>query len=323
MAGLSAGGASIATRKASQNAIDALHGLLPELLGGSADLTGSNLTAAQASTPVRGDRWGDYINYGVREFGMSAAMNGIALHGGYIPFGGTFLTFSDYSRNAIRMSALMQLCVVYVFTHDSIGLGEDGPTHQPIEHVSSLRLIPNNDVWRPCDDLETLAAWLSAVERSDGPTCLILSRQNLPHCQRTPQQVEDIRKGGYVLAESDGAVVTLLATGSEVSLAMQARAALADLGLFARVVSMPSCREFDRQSLAYRSGVLPRNIPVLAIEAGVTNFWRAYVGLDGEVIGIDRFGESAPAQHVAQELGLTVNAVVDRAQVLALRGSSC
>ena len=323
LAKLSAAGANIATRKASQNAIETLHGLLPELLGGSADLTSSNLTAAKASTAVRGTRWGDYINYGVREFGMSATMNGIALHGGCIPFGGTFLTFSDYSRNAIRMSALMQLCVIYVFTHDSIGLGEDGPTHQPIEHVSSLRLIPNNDVWRPCDDVETLAAWLSAVERSDGPTCLILSRQNLPHCERTAQQLEDIRKGGYVLADSQGAVVTLLATGSEVSLAMQARAALADLGLIARVVSMPSCREFDRQSLAYRSAVLPRNIPVLAIEAGVTNFWRAYVGLDGEVVGIDRFGESAPAQHVAQELGLTVNAVVDRAQVLALRGAAC
>ena len=320
---LAAAGPPIATRKASQNAIDMLHGLLPELLGGSADLTGSNLTAAKGGTPVRGDHWGDYINYGVREFGMSAAMNGIALHGGFIPFGGTFLTFSDYSRNAIRMSALMQQCVIYVFTHDSIGLGEDGPTHQPVEHVSSLRLIPNNDVWRPCDDLETLAAWQSAVERSDGPTCLILSRQSLPHCERTPQQVDDIRKGGYVLAESDGAVVTLLATGSEVSLAMQARAALADLGLFARVVSMPSCREFDRQSLAYRSAVLPRNIPVLAIEAGVTSFWRSYVGLDGEVIGIDRFGESAPAQQVAEELGLTVNAVVDRAQVLALRGIPC
>jgi transketolase len=320
---LSAAGANIATRKASQNVIELLHGLLPELLGGSADLTGSNLTAAKASTAVRGDRWGDYINYGVREFGMSAAMNGLALHGGYIPFGGTFLTFSDYSRNAIRMSALMQQCVIYVFTHDSIGLGEDGPTHQPIEHVSSLRLIPNNDVWRPCDDVETLSAWLAAVERTDGPTCLILSRQNLPHCQRSAQQLEDIRKGGYVLAESDGAVVTLLSTGSEVALAMQARAALAELGILARVVSMPSCREFDRQSLAYRSTVLPRNIPVLAIEAGVTNFWRAYVGLDGDVVGIDRFGESAPAAQVAQELGLTVNAVVDRAQVLALRGASC
>jgi transketolase len=323
MAKLAAAGAGIATRKASQNVIDTLHGLLPELLGGSADLTGSNLTAARASTAVRGDRWGDYINYGVREFGMSAAMNGIALHGGHIPFGGTFLTFSDYSRNAIRMSALMQLRVIYVFTHDSIGLGEDGPTHQPIEHVSSLRLIPNNDVWRPCDDVETLAAWLAAVERSDGPACLILSRQNLPHFERDPQQLTDLRKGGYVLAESEGAVVTLLATGSEVSLAIQARAALADLGIFARVVSMPSCREFDRQSLAYRAAVLPRNIPVLAIEAGVTNFWRAYVGLDGDVVGIDRFGASAPAQQVAEELGLTVNAVVERAQVLAQRGASC
>jgi transketolase len=323
MAKLAAAGASIATRKASQNVIDTLHGLLPELLGGSADLTGSNLTAAKASTAVRGDRWGDYINYGVREFGMSAAMNGIALHGGYIPFGGTFLTFSDYSRNAIRMSALMQQRVIYVFTHDSIGLGEDGPTHQPIEHVSSLRLIPNNDVWRPCDDVETLAAWLAAVERSDGPACLILSRQNLPHFERDPQQLTDLRKGGYVLAESEGAVVTLLATGSEVSLAMQARAALADLGILARVVSMPSCRQFDRQSLTYRAAVLPRNIPVLAIEAGVTNFWRAYVGLDGEVVGIDRFGESAPAQQVAEELGLTIETVVARAQVLALRGASC
>jgi transketolase len=323
LAKLAAGGSNIATRKASQNAIEILHGLLPELLGGSADLTGSNLTAAKASTAVRGDRWGDYLNYGVREFGMSAAMNGIALHGGYIPFGGTFLTFSDYSRNAIRMASLMQQRVIYVFTHDSIGLGEDGPTHQPIEHISSLRLIPNNDVWRPCDDVETLSAWFAAVEREDGPTCLILSRQNLPHYERTPEQVADIRKGGYVLADSEGAVVTLLATGSEVSLAMQARAALADLGLLARVVSMPSCRKFDCQSFAYRSAVLPRNIPVLAIEAGVTNFWRAYVGLDGDVVGIDRFGESAPAAQIAQELGLTVEAVIGRAQALASRGTPC
>jgi len=317
------GGSSIATRKASQNAIDTLHGILPELLGGSADLTGSNLTAAKASTAVRGNSWGDYLNYGVREFGMSAIMNGIALHGGYIPFGGTFLTFSDYSRNAIRMSALMQQRVIYVFTHDSIGLGEDGPTHQPIEHVSSLRLIPNNDVWRPCDDVETLTAWLAAVERSDGPTCLMLSRQNLPHCERDARQLDDIRKGGYVLAEAESAGVTLLATGSEVALAMQARTALSELGIVARVVSMPSCRQFDRQSLAYRAAVLPRSIPVLAIEAGVTNFWRAYVGLDGDVVGIDRFGESAPAQLVAQELGLTVAAVVERAQALARRGVPC
>ena len=323
LARLAAGGSNLATRKASQNAIETLHALLPELLGGSADLTGSNLTAAKAATAVRGDLWGDYLNYGVREFGMSAAMNGIALHGGYIPFGGTFLTFSDYSRNAIRMSCLMRQRVIYVFTHDSIGLGEDGPTHQPIEHISSLRLIPNNDVWRPCDDVETLSAWICAVERDDGPTCLILSRQNLPHYERTSRQVADIRKGGYVLAEGDGAAVTLLATGSEVSLAMQARAALAEAGLSARVVSMPSCRRFDGQSAAYRSAVLPRNIPVLAIEAGVTNFWRAYVGLDGDVVGIDRFGESAPALQVAQELGLTVEAVVDRAQALVSRDASC
>lgn len=323
MAKLVLSGSNIATRKASQNAIEILHGLLPELLGGSADLTGSNLTAAKASTAVRGNRWGDYLNYGVREFGMSATMNGIALHGGYIPFGGTFLTFSDYSRNAIRMSALMRQRVIYVFTHDSIGLGEDGPTHQPIEHVSSLRLIPNNDVWRPCDDVETLAAWLAAVERSDGPTCLILSRQNLPHCERDARQLGEIRSGGYVLREADGAVLTLLATGSEVALAMQARAALADLGVVARVVSMPSCREFDRQSPAYRAAVLPRSTPILAIEAGVTNFWRAYVGLDGDVVGIDRFGESAPAQHVAQELGLTVEAVVGRAQQLLRRDVPC
>ena len=320
---LSASGSNIASRKASQNAIETLHGLLPELLGGSADLTGSNLTNAKASTPVRGNHWGDYLNYGVREFGMSATMNGIALHGGYIPFGGTFLTFSDYSRNAIRMSALMQQRVIYVFTHDSIGLGEDGPTHQPIEHVSSLRLIPNNDVWRPCDDVETLSAWLAAVERTDGPTCLILSRQNLPHCERSAQQLHDIRKGGYVLSDSPDAVVTLLATGSEVALALQARTTLAAAGIAARVVSMPSTRGFDRQPLAYRSAVLPRSIPVLAIEAGVTNFWRAYVGLDGDVVGIDRFGESAPAADIAKELGFTVETVVARAQALASRGATC
>jgi transketolase len=316
-------GSNIASRKASQNAIETLHALLPELLGGSADLTGSNLTAAKASTPVRGNHWGDYLNYGVREFGMSATMNGIALHGGYIPFGGTFLTFSDYSRNAIRMSALMQQRVIYVFTHDSIGLGEDGPTHQPIEHVSSLRLIPNNDVWRPCDDVETLSAWLAAVERTDGPTCLILSRQNLPHCERSAQQLHDIRKGGYVLSDSKDAVVTLVATGSEVALALQARATLAAAGIAARVVSMPSTREFDRQPLAYRSAVLPRSIPALAIEAGVTNFWRAYVGLDGDVVGIDRFGESAPAPEVAKALGFTVETVVARAQALVSRGATC
>ena len=310
---------TIASRKASQNAINALQPLLPELLGGSADLTGSNLTDGKASVPVRRGKGGNYINYGVREFGMSAAMNGLALHGGYIPYGGTFLTFSDYSRNAVRMSALMKLRVLYVFSHDSIGLGEDGPTHQPIEHVSSLRLIPNNAVWRPCDAVATMVSWLVAIERRDGPTCLILSRQNLPACERTAQQVSDIRKGGYVLAGEPGgksAAITLLATGSEVPLAMQARAALAADGIVARVVSMPSCSDFDRQSAEYRAQVLPRNIPVLAIEAGVSNFWRAYTGFGGDVLGIDRFGESAPAAQVAEALGLTAQAVVARARAL-------
>ena len=310
-------GASIASRKASQNVIEALQALLPELLGGSADLTGSNLTAARSSVAVRRGVWGNHINYGVREFAMSALMNGIALHGGYIPYGGTFLTFSDYSRNAIRMSALMRQRVIYVFTHDSIGLGEDGPTHQPVEHASSLRLIPNNAVWRPCDAVETVIAWQAAIKRQDGPTCLLLSRQSLPHFTRSAQQLDDVRRGGYVLAESDGpAAVTLLATGSEVALAMRAREMLGAEGIAARVVSMPNCAEFDRQSADYRAAVLPRALPVLAIEAGVSNFWRAYTGFDGDVLGIDRFGESAPAADVAAELGLTPQAVCMHARAL-------
>jgi transketolase len=311
---------ALASRKASQNAIELLQPRLPELLGGSADLTGSNLTAAPSAVAVRRRRWGNHINYGVREFGMSALMNGIALHGGYIPYGGTFLTFSDYSRNAVRMSALMRLRVIYVFTHDSIGLGEDGPTHQPIEHVSSLRLIPNNSVWRPCDAVETFVAWLAAIERRDGPTCLILSRQNLPHCERSPQQLEDIRRGGYVLAESTGpAALTLLATGSEVALALAARESLAAEGIAARVVSMPSCETFERQDCAYRAAVLPRAVPVLAVEAGVSTYWRAYTGFDGDVLGIDRFGESAPAGEVARELGFTKEALCERARALLKR----
>ena len=317
---------TIASRKASQNAINALQPLLPELLGGSADLTGSNLTDGKASVPVRRGKGGNYINYGVREFGMSAAMNGMALHGGYIPYGGTFLTFSDYSRNAVRMSALMQLRVIYVFSHDSIGLGEDGPTHQPIEHVSTLRMIPNNALWRPCDSVETMVSWLAAIERRDGPTCLILSRQNLPYCQRSAEQIRDIRKGGYVLAEaavgSSGAAITLLATGSEVALAMQARTELEAGGVPTRVVSMPSCGDFDRQSAEYRAAVLPRHIPVLAIEAGVSNFWRAYTGFSGDVVGIDRFGESAPAPQVYEALGVTTQAVVARARALLARGAN-
>jgi transketolase len=326
LASVVAARASIATRKASQNAIEALLPLLPELLGGSADLTGSNLTAGKASVPLRRGTWGNHINYGVREFGMSAIMNGIALHGGYIPYGGTFLTFSDYSRNAVRMSALMGERVIYVFTHDSIGLGEDGPTHQPIEHVAALRLIPNNCVWRPCDAVETMVAWLAAIERRDGPTCLILSRQNLPHVERDAQQLADVRRGGYVLAEAQGttqggAAVTLLATGSEVALALGAREALAAQGVAARVVSMPSCSDFDAQEAAYRARVLPRSVPVLAIEAGVTRFWRSYTGFDGDVVGIDRFGESAPAAQVAEALGLTVTAVTRRALALAQGGA--
>jgi transketolase len=312
------GAASMATRKASQNAIEALLPHLPELLGGSADLTGSNLTAGRDSVPVRRGQRGNHINYGVREFGMSAAMNGIALHGGFVPYGGTFLTFSDYSRNAVRMSALMRQRVIYVFTHDSIGLGEDGPTHQPVEHVSSLRLIPNTSVWRPCDAVETMAAWLAAIERSDGPTCLILSRQNLPHCARTARQLGDVRRGGYVLAAAAGrAHVTLLATGSEVALALRTREMLSAEGVSVQVVSMPNCGEFDRQDAAYRAAVLPRDVPVLAVEAGVSHFWRAYTGFDGDVVGIDRFGESAPAADVAVELGLTPQVICARARRLA------
>ena len=315
--------ATIASRKASQNAISALLPLLPELIGGSADLTGSNLTDGKTSVPVRRGEHGlagNHVNYGVREFGMSAIMNGLALHGGFVAYGGTFLTFSDYARNAVRMSALMRQGVVYVYTHDSIGLGEDGPTHQPVEHVASLRLIPNNRVWRPCDAVETFVAWQAAVERRDGPTCLILSRQNLPAQARNDAQVDAIRRGGYVLAGSDTAAqVTLLATGSEVALAMAARDQLGGDGVAARVVSMPCCEVFDAQDAAYRAQVLPRDVPVLAIEAGVTNHWRAYTGFDGDVIGIDRFGESAPAAQVYEALGVTAARVVERARTLAAR----
>ena len=312
--------ATVATRKASQQALDVLVPLLPELLGGSADLTGSNLTMAQSSTSLARGVRGNHIHYGVREFGMSAVMNGVALHGGHRPYGGTFLTFSDYSRNAVRMSALMGLGVIYVFTHDSIGLGEDGPTHQPIEHTASLRLIPNNAVWRPCDAVETMVAWQAAIERAAGPTCLILSRQNLPHVERSVAQVAAIRRGGYVLADAPAGVarhdITLLATGSEVALALAARDTLAAEGIGARVVSMPSCSDFDAQDAAWRAGVLPRGVPVLAVEAGITNFWRAYTGFDGDVIGIDRYGESAPAHKVAEALGLTAARVAERARAL-------
>ena len=302
---------TVATRKASQNALDLLSTKLPELLGGSADLTGSNLTDFKGSIAVRrdasGPTFGNHINYGVREFGMSAAMNGIALHGGYIPYGGTFLTFSDYSRNAIRMAALMRQRVIFVLTHDSIGLGEDGPTHQPIEHVASLRLIPNLRVLRPCDATETLAAWIAAIERTEGPTCLILTRQNLPAQPRSANQVALIALGGYVLidAENGEPDAVVIATGSEVATAVEARKTLAEENIQLRIVSMPSIETFDTQPASYREYVLPRGVPRLAIEAGVTAPWYRLVGDGGRVIGIDRFGESAPAPQLFELFGFT------------------
>ncbi|HWW68460.1 MAG TPA: transketolase [Duganella sp.] len=307
---------NIATRKASQNAIQALAPVLPEFLGGSADLTSSNLTNWKESIPVRSGKPGNHVNYGVREFGMSAIMNGITLHGGYIPFGATFLTFSDYSRNALRMAALMKLRSIFVFTHDSIGLGEDGPTHQSVEHISSMRLIPNLDNWRPCDTVESAVAWGEAVKRKNGPSTLIFSRQNLPYQERTPQQIADVARGGYVLSEVADAKVTLIATGSEVELAVAAASALAAEGIAARVVSMPSTDVFDRQDAAYKAGVLTKGLPRVAIEAGVTDFWYKYVGLEGAVVGIDTFGESAPAGVLFKHFGFTVENVVAKVKLV-------
>ncbi|MBB6131948.1 transketolase [Massilia aurea] len=309
---------TIATRKASQNAIQALAASLPEFLGGSADLTGSNLTNWKESVAVRSGIAGNHINYGVREFGMAAIQNGVALHGGFIPFGATFLTFSDYSRNALRMASLMKIRSISVFTHDSIGLGEDGPTHQSVEHVSSLRLIPGLDNWRPCDTVESAVAWGAAVQRKDGPTTLIFSRQNLPFMARDTQQVADVAKGGYVLRDTPDAKVILIATGSEVELAVKAFDALAAEGIAARVVSMPSTDVFDRQNAAYKASVLTRGTPRVAIEAGITAFWYKYVGLEGAVVGIDTFGESAPAPVLFKHFGFTVENVVAKAkQVIA------
>jgi len=295
---------AIATRKASQNVLEALLPALPELIGGSADLTGSNLTMVKSSKVVGKQDGGNYLFYGVREFGMGAVMNGIALHGGCIPYGGTFLVFSDYARNSLRMAALMGVRTIFVFTHDSIGLGEDGPTHQPIEHAASLRLIPNLDVWRPCDAVETAAAWAAAIERSKGPTALLLTRQNVPHVKR--ESVEGIRRGGYVVSDAPWAKAVLIATGSEVQLAL---AAQQRLDFPVRVVSMPSTTVFDRQDAAYRDAVLPHGLPRIAVEAGVTGFWRKYVGLEGAVVGIDRFGESAPAADLFKHFGFTAENV--------------
>jgi transketolase len=310
LAEINAKAETVATRKASQIAINALAPALPEFLGGSADLTGSNLTNWTGCHPVRHGNPGNYISYGVREFGMAAIMNGMALHGGLLPFGGTFLMFSEYSRNAIRMAALMKQRVIHVFTHDSIGLGEDGPTHQPVEQTATLRMIPNIDVWRPCDTVETLVGWAHSVERRDGPTCHILSRQNLPFMARDAATLANIAKGGYVLKDAAGAKAIIIATGSEVELAMKAQEALAAAGVAVRVVSMPSTNTFDRQDAAYRASVLPKGLPRVAVEAGVTDFWRKYVGLEGAVIGIDTFGESAPAPALFKEFGITTEAVV-------------
>ena len=303
---------TVATRKASQNAIEALAPVLPEFMGGSADLTGSNLTNWSACKAVRGDQWGNHINYGVREFGMSAIMNGIALHGGYIPFGGTFLTFSDYSRNALRMAAMMKLRSIFVFTHDSIGLGEDGPTHQSVEHLASLRLIPNLMVWRPCDTTESAVAWGSAIERKNGPSALIFSRQNCPFVTRNSQQIKDIARGGYVLRDHPSGKIdaVIIATGSEIALALQTAERLekesaGKIGI--RVVSMPSTTVFDQQDAAYKSKVLPVHIPRIAVEAGVTDFWWKYAC--AAVHGVDTFGESAPAGQLYEYFGLTVDQI--------------
>lgn len=319
IAKLQAEGPVVASRKASQMAIEAFAPLLPELVGGSADLAHSNLTLWKASKSVASnDPNANYVYYGVREFGMSAISNGLALHGGFLPFDATFLVFSDYARNAVRMSALIPAHSIHVYTHDSIGLGEDGPTHQPVEHLASLRYIPNNDVWRPCDAVESAVAWKAAILRREGPSCLVFSRQNLPHQPRSGAQVADIARGGYILADADGTPdVILIATGSEVGLATQAKAKLDAEGIQARVVSMPSTDVFDRQPAEYREAVLPKSVRKrVAIEAGVTDFWRKYVGLDGAVIGMESFGASAPADALYKYFGITVEKVIEAAKAL-------
>jgi len=300
---------SIATRKASQNAIEGLAPVLPELVGGSADLTGSNLTQWSGSRTVGREGGGNYLFYGVREFGMSAVMNGLALHGGLVPYGGTFLTFSDYSRNALRMAALMKIRTIFVFTHDSIGLGEDGPTHQSIEHAAALRAIPNMDVWRPCDTVESAAAWIAAIERRDGPCSLLFTRQSVPFQKRDAHTVSAIRRGGYILADAHEPKAVILATGSEVQLAVAAKQKLAEEGIPVRVVSMPCTSAFDRQPPMYRDVVLIPTLPKIAVEAGVSDFWRKYVGLEGAVVGIDRYGESAPGPKLFEYFGLTADNV--------------
>jgi transketolase len=315
---------TVASRKASQFVITAFAPLLPEMLGGSADLTGSNFTDWKGVMPVRatndGMQFGRHINYGVREFGMAAIMNGVALHGGYLPFGGTFLTFSDYSRNAIRMAALMKQRVVHVFTHDSIGLGEDGPTHQSVEHAASLRLIPNLHVWRPCDTTETAVAWAESVSRpasigmnvnNGGPSALLLSRQNLPFVERNEATIQAIARGGYVLRDAENFKAIIIATGSEVALALQAQQQLAEKDIPVRVVSMPCTNVFDAQSAEWKRSVLPEGLPRVAVEAGVTAGWYKYVGLNGAVVGLDSYGESAPGGVLFKHFGLTAERVAE------------
>jgi transketolase len=317
-------GETVATRKASQQAIEALGPLLPEMIGGSADLSGSVFTNWSGSTAISARAGGNYVNYGVREFAMYAIGNGLALHGGFLPYAGTFLVFSDYARNALRMAALMRLRHVFVLTHDSIGLGEDGPTHQPVEHASSLRLIPDLDVWRPCDTVETAVAWTEAVARRDGPSALLLSRQNVAFAKRDATALAAIARGGYVLADfppGGARRAVAIATGAEVPLALAARDALVAEGVAVRVVSMPCTQRFDAQDAAYRASVLPRGVPRVAVEAGVTGFWRKYVGAADDpraaVVGIDRFGESAPAGALFKHFGITAERVAE-----ALRGAS-
>ena len=302
-----------ATRLSSLAAIEGFAKILPEIFGGSADLGCSNMTEWSTYRPMRADKPdANYINYGVREFGMSAIMNGIALHGGFIPFGATFLMFSEYARNALRMASLMKIRSIFVYTHDSIGLGEDGPTHQPVEQTATLRLIPGIQVWRPCDAVETTISWKSAFERQDGPSILVFSRQNLPHVPRTQQQIADISRGGYVLSDCDGQPeAIIIATGSEVELALNASDVLKASGKKIRVVSMPSTNIFDAQDAAYRESVLPAAVTKrVAVEAGVTDGWWKYVGTNGKIVGLDRFGESAPAGQLFKEFGFTVENVV-------------
>ena len=320
IAKLQAEGPKVASRKASQMAIEAFAPHLPELVGGSADLAGSNLTMWSGSKDVAGsDADANYVYYGVREFGMTAISNGLALHGGFLPYDATFLVFSDYARNAVRMSALMGAQAIHVYTHDSIGLGEDGPTHQPVEHMAALRAIPHNDVWRPCDAVESAVSWKAAIERHDGPSCLVFSRQTLVHQARSDEQVQQIARGGYVLADAEGGNpdMILIATGSEVGIAMEAKAKLDAGGTRTRVVSMPSTDVFDRQDAGYRESVLPNAVRKrVAVEAGITGFWRQYVGLDGAVVGIDRFGASAPGDVLFRHFGFTADAIVEAARGL-------